>query len=65
MTTQDLVPAVYSANLVELNEPVGWVIIPLTSQPDPLDYITAEDLGENGLPKSRRLVRTHFVQVRA
>jgi len=63
MTTQDLVPAVYSANIVELNEPVGWVIIPLTSQPDPLDYITADDLGENGLPKSRRLVRTHFVQI--
>ena len=64
MTTQDLVPAVYSANIVELNEPVGWVIIPLTSQPDPLDYITGDDLGENGLSKSRRLVRTHFVQVR-
>lgn len=64
MTTQDLVPAVYSANLVELREPVGWVIIPVTSQPDPLDDLTAEEMGDNGLPRARRLVRTHFVQVR-
>ncbi|OEU10637.1 APC10-domain-containing protein [Fragilariopsis cylindrus CCMP1102] len=32
MTTQDLVPAIFEASIVELNEPVGWCIIPLTSR---------------------------------
>ena len=62
MTTQDLVPAIYSASLVELNEPVGWCIIPLASPPDPLDDIT-EDLPESGIPRSRRIVRTHLIQI--
>lgn len=62
MTTQDLVPAIYAASLVELNEPVGWCIIPLTSPPDPLDDIT-EDIPESGVPRSRRIVRTHLIQI--
>jgi anaphase-promoting complex subunit 10 len=62
MTTQDLIPAIFSANMVELNEPVGWVIIPLSSPPDPLDDVT-EDIADTGIPKSRRLVRTHLIQI--
>lgn len=62
MTTQDLVPAIYSASVVEVNEPVGWCIIPLASPPDPLDDIT-EDLPESGIPRSRRIVRTHLIQI--
>lgn len=62
MTTQDLVPAIYAASLVELNEPVGWCIIPLASPPDPLDDI-AEDIPESGVPRSRRIVRTHLIQI--
>jgi len=62
MTTQDLVPAIFEASLVELNEPVGWCIIPLTSPPDPLDCIT-EDIPESGVPRSRRIVRTHLIQI--
>jgi anaphase-promoting complex subunit 10 len=61
MTTQDLVPAIYAASLVELNEPVGWCIIPLASPPDPLDDIS-EDIPES-LPRSRRIVRTHLIQI--
>jgi anaphase-promoting complex subunit 10 len=38
MTTQDLSPAVYPPQtVIELNEPVGWCIIPLQAPPDPLD----------------------------
>lgn len=62
MTTQDLVPAIFAANMVELSEPVGWVIIPLSSPPDPLDDVT-DETAENGIPKSRRLVRTHLIQI--
>jgi anaphase-promoting complex subunit 10 len=62
MTTQDLVPAIFAADMVELSEPVGWVIIPLSSPPDPLDDVT-DDIDENGVPKSRRLVRTHLIQI--
>jgi len=62
MTTQDLVPAIYAASLVELNDPVGWCIIPLASPPDPLDDIT-DDIPESGLPRSRRIVRTHLIQI--
>lgn len=62
MTTQDLVPAIYAASLVELNEPVGWCIIPLSSPPDPLDDIT-EDIPGSGVPRSRRIVRTHLIQI--
>jgi len=62
MTTQDLVPAIFEASIVELNEPVGWCIIPLTSPPDPLDDIT-DDIAESGIPRSRRIVRTHLIQI--
>ena len=62
MTTQDLLPAIFQGSIVELNEPVGWCIIPLTSPPDPLDDIT-EDITETGIPKSRRIVRTHLIQI--
>jgi anaphase-promoting complex subunit 10 len=64
MTTQDLVPAIFAATMVELSEPVGWVIIPLSSPPDPLDE-ASEDLSEGGgpHPAPRRLVRTHLVQI--
>jgi anaphase-promoting complex subunit 10 len=37
--TQDLIPAIVDNATVELHEPVGWVIIPLTAPPDPLDDI--------------------------
>jgi anaphase-promoting complex subunit 10 len=62
MTTQDLVPATYAGSTIELNEPVGWCIIPLTSPPDPLDDMT-EDVTESGLPRARRIVRTHLIQI--
>lgn len=62
MTTQDLVPAIFAGSIVELNEPVGWCIIPLTSPPDPLDDVT-QDVTESGLPKSIRIVRTHLIQI--
>jgi len=62
MTTQDLVPAIFEASIVELNEPVGWCIIPLTSPPDPLDDIT-DDIADSGIPRSRRIVRTHLIQI--
>jgi len=61
MTTQDLVPAIFAASIVELNEPVGWCIIPLTSPPDPLD--DEDIITESGLPRSRRIVRTHLIQI--
>jgi anaphase-promoting complex subunit 10 len=61
MTTQDLVPAIFAGSTVELNEPVGWCIIPLCSPPDPLDE--NDDLAETGLPRSRRIVRTHLIQI--
>lgn len=71
MTTQDLVPAIFPANtVVELNEPVGWCIIPLTAPPDPLDddedeeEFIDDDVQKGGVKRSkRRLVRTHLIQI--
>mmetsp|Transcript_4362 Transcript_4362/g.6881 ORF Transcript_4362/g.6881 Transcript_4362/m.6881 type:complete len:267 (-) Transcript_4362:628-1428(-) len=62
MTTQDLVPAIFAGSMVELNEPVGWCIIPLTSPPDPLGDIT-EEATETELPRARCSVRTHLIQI--
>lgn len=59
MTTQDLVPAIAEGTTIDLNEPVGWVIIPVTSPPDPLDD-TGED-EESTIP--RRIVRAHMLQI--
>lgn len=58
MTTQDLVPAIAEGSTIELHEPVGWVIVPVTSQPDPLD-----DFGEDEANVPRRIVRTHLLQI--
>lgn len=74
MTTQDLVPAIHPANtMVELSEPVGWCIIPLTAPPDPLDddddEEEEEDDAENtegqqqSIKQRRRLVRTHMIRI--
>ncbi|KAG7371388.1 anaphase-promoting complex, subunit 10 (APC10)-domain containing protein [Nitzschia inconspicua] len=60
MTTQDLVPAIADGATVELNEPVGWVIIPVTSLPDPLDDMGEEE-EETNIP--RRIVRAHLLQI--
>lgn len=71
-TTHDLVPAIYPANtLIELNEPVGWCIIPLTAPPDPLDdddEEDEEDENDDGAEEQKskrihRLVRTHMIQI--
>jgi anaphase-promoting complex subunit 10 len=62
MTTQDLVPAIYAGSTIELNEPLGWCIIPLTSPPDPLDDLI-EDATDSCLPRPRRIVRTHLIQI--
>ena len=44
MTNQDLISALHPANTqIELHEPVGWCIIPLSSPPDPLDDIDMDD----------------------
>jgi len=44
MTNQDLISALHPANTqIELNEPVGWCIIPLSSLPDPLDDMDMDD----------------------
>lgn len=49
MTTHDLTSAIHPANtIVELNEPVGWCIIPLTAPPDPLDGDDDDDEEEDG-----------------
>jgi anaphase-promoting complex subunit 10 len=65
MTTQDLVPAIYPQNtVVELHEPVGWCIIPLTAPPDALD--DDDDLAPStsmGQTRARRIVRTHLIQI--
>lgn len=58
MTTQDLVPAIAEGSTIDLNEPVGWVIIPVTSPPDPLD-----DMGDDESNVPRRIVRTHLLQI--
>mmetsp|Transcript_10162 Transcript_10162/g.14920 ORF Transcript_10162/g.14920 Transcript_10162/m.14920 type:complete len:266 (+) Transcript_10162:68-865(+) len=50
MTLHDL----QTVSVVELQEPVGWCIIPLDAPPDPLD----EDIVEEQQP-----IRTHLVQV--
>jgi anaphase-promoting complex subunit 10 len=74
MTTQDLVPAIYPVNtLIELNDPVGWCIIPLTAPPDPLDdeedeeeednEDDDEDNDEQKSKRKHRLVRTHLIQI--
>jgi anaphase-promoting complex subunit 10 len=71
MTTQDLSPAVFPPQtVIELNEPVGWCIIPLQAPPDPLDDDDENDDGnsddESSKPKKitlRRLVRTHMIQI--
>lgn len=73
MTTHDLAPAIYPPNtIVELNEPVGWCIIPLTAPPDPLDVEEEEEPADDpALPGARpprssshqRLVRTHLIQI--
>jgi anaphase-promoting complex subunit 10 len=62
MTTQDLVPAIYPVNtVIELNEPVGWCIIPLTAPPDPLD--DDEEIVSSATEMSKRIVRTHLIQI--
>ena len=59
MTTHDLMPAIADATTIELNEPNGWCIIPLTSPPDPLD-----DLDEDPTESApRRIVRAHMIQI--
>jgi anaphase-promoting complex subunit 10 len=59
MTTHDLMPAIADGSTIELNEPNGWCIIPLTSPPDPLD-----DLGEDGAESApKRIVRAHLLQI--
>ncbi len=64
MTTQDLAPAIYPANtIVELNEPVGWCIIPLTAPPDPLDDEEDEEEDNEASRRKQRLVRTHMIQI--
>eukprot|EP00934_Nitzschia_sp_Nitz4_P008278 Nitzschia sp. Nitz4//scaffold11_size288233//144615//145424//NITZ4_000773-RA/size288233-processed-gene-0.226-mRNA-1//-1//CDS//3329534071//8268//frame0 len=61
MTTQDLTPAIHPPNaVVELTEPHGWCIIPLSAPPDPLD--PPED-DEEGAPVTQRLLRTHLIQI--
>jgi anaphase-promoting complex subunit 10 len=59
MTTQDLVPAIAEGSTIEVNEPIGWVIIPVTSPPDPLDEMGGDD--DANVP--RRIVRTHLLQI--
>mmetsp|Transcript_5625 Transcript_5625/g.8657 ORF Transcript_5625/g.8657 Transcript_5625/m.8657 type:complete len:350 (-) Transcript_5625:58-1107(-) len=77
MTTQDLQTGVFPS-VVDLHEPVGWCIIPLTASPDPLDdpeedeeeeeKVDDDDENEDGDKKQKRLqhkrlVRTYLVQV--
>ena len=64
MTTQDLVPAIFPANtVIELNEPVGWCIVPLAAPPDPLD--DDDDVMSSSPTESttKRIVRTHLIQI--
>jgi hypothetical protein len=57
MSTQDLIPAIYPAKTkIELLEPNGWCIIPLSSAPDPLDEV---DDDEASIP----LVRAHVIRI--
>lgn len=75
MTTQDLVPAIHPPQtVIELNEPVGWCIIPLQAPPDPLDELVDEEEDEDNENndadaedkakfKQRALVRTHMIQI--
>jgi anaphase-promoting complex subunit 10 len=55
----------HPANLqVELKEPVGWCILPLSSPPDPLDPPITENEEENtDFYNSRRLVRAHVIRI--
>ncbi len=52
---------------VELNEPVGWVSVPLYAEPDPLDGDEDEDddenENENSQNRRRKPVRTFLLQV--
>jgi len=53
MTLQDLL----TVSVVELQEPVGWCIIPLEAPPDPLQSVV-EDVAHGQQP-----IRTHLVQI--
>ena len=57
MTHHDLV----EVRVVELNEPVGWVTIPLSAPPDPLDLLDDVN-GERKLCETGPL-RAHFIQI--
>lgn len=62
MTIQDLRPAVIP---VDLNEPVGWCIVPLTAPTDPLLLQEEEedDVPENEDNESLNPVRAHLIQI--
>ena len=54
MTIQDLRDV---TGAMDLHEPVGWCILPLSAPPDPLDAMRGDDGGEENP------VRTHLVEV--
>jgi anaphase-promoting complex subunit 10 len=79
MTTQDLSFATYPVNTsIEVHEPVGWCVIPLSSPPDPLDD-DADDEDDDDMDEdtgdysslarqldpynSRKLVRAHLIRI--
>jgi anaphase-promoting complex subunit 10 len=59
MTIQDLRDV---TGTMELQEPVGWCILPLTAPPDPLDAICCLGRDENN-EETASFVRTHLVEI--
>lgn len=56
MTDQDLGPAIHPPlTQIELQEPSGWCIIPLSSPPDPLDDVCS--------PSTQNVVRAHLLRI--
>ncbi len=52
--------------VIEMNEPVGWISVPLYAAPDPLDDDSEEDEmddDEKEREKRKKPLRTHFIQI--
>jgi anaphase-promoting complex subunit 10 len=64
MTDQDLISAMHPPmTQVELHEPTGWCIIPLSSPPDPLDDCCPASSSGKNPSGNRGYVRAHLIRI--
>jgi anaphase-promoting complex subunit 10 len=64
MTDQDLISAMHPPmTQVELQEPTGWCIIPLSSPPDPLDDCCPASSAGKDPSANRGFVRAHLIRI--